>query len=233
MKKRKSYTDILKSIIIFIFFASCVLYLCIALFNISSYLMNFIHLQYTNTQDLPSFSDVFNSVFSVINILVTSCLSYLIYKLTKKQGYDLHNYNIASSASIFLRSFESCITNAIIHEYNKYRKESLKLKPVVTLDDKEIFIHMSKVIGYLEDDRVKDGLYNLYFIMRSDASILSLINKDLLDKSEEIMTDQDLYSSLEKTVHSDKNQDKKFFYVESELHRNALNELYNLSKFKS
>lgn len=231
MKKNKSCKGLSK-IIIGIILCLGILYLFIAIWNISPYLKNFIFFQFTDKQDLPSFSDLFNSIFSVINILVTSYLSYLIYRLTKKQGYDLYNSNIASSASIFLRSFESCITNAIIYEYNKTREEVDKFKPITILDDKEIFIHMSKVIGYLENDDIKDGLYNLYFIMRSDTSILSLINKELIVKFEDKMTKQDLHDFLEKTVYSSNNKVKKYFYVESELHKNALIELYHLSKFK-
>lgn len=231
MKKKKSCKGLSK-IIIGVIFCLCILYLFIVIWNISPYIKNFILFDYTDKQDLPSFSDLFNSIFSVINILVTSYLSYLIYRLTKKQGYDLYNSNIANSASIFLRSFESCIINAIIYDYNKTREEADELKPVTILDDKEIFIHMSNIIGYLKNDEVKDGLYNLYFIMRSNASILSLINKELIVKVEEKMTERDLYDFLEKTVYSSNNKVQKYFYVESELHKNALIELYNLSKFK-
>jgi len=211
----------------------CSIYLVISIFILLPYFKNFIEGKYIlDVNDLPNFSDVFNSIFSVISILVTSYLSYLIYELTKKENDDLHNYNISSSASIFLRSFETCVINGLIDKYNDCREGSSKLNTIVTVDQKDVFDHMSKIIGYIEDEDLKDGLYNLYFIMIAGKAILSIIDKNIIVKSDNPTDSINLYETLQNIKNPKNVESEKYFYVSSDKHKKAIDKLYELSKFK-
>lgn len=227
MKKRKDSKEISKFIIGIIIFIS-VVYLCIAIFNISSYLNDFLYLQYTNKQDLPEFSDVFNSIFSVVNILVTSYLSYLIYNLTKKANCDSYNLNVASASYIIIKTFERWVLNIYINSL-----EESDLKTFSIFNNNELSNQVSKLIGFIENDEIRDGLYNLCtFVYHSEAkqNLSSIIDYNLLIKNENLNTVDAIGDIIDK-FNEDRNI-HQYNYVTDIKIRATLVKLYKLSRSK-
>lgn len=204
-----------------------VIYLVVSTAFLLPYLFKFFYGEYkVEVNDLPNYSDIFNSIFSVISILATSYLSYLIYRLTKKQNHDSYNLNIASPAYIILKSFEIHIVNSLMEDYNKYETDSNKLTPFRYINGEELFSNVSKIIGCISEDELKDRLYNLYFIIDKDSDFNYILDEKFIIKSK--ITKQDLEKLLSEIVGN-----HEYSYISNNEHRSTLKELYKLSKTRS
>lgn len=204
---------------------SLVIYLIISISLLAPYLKKFLEGNYAiDLNDLPNFSDLFNSIFSVINILITSFLSYLIYNLTKKANCDSHNLNVASSSYIIIKTFERWVLNTYIKSLDS------DLKTFYIFDNNEVSNQISKLIGFIQHDEIRDGLYNLCtFIYHAETkqSLDSILDYNLLIKNENLNTMSAIKDILEKFNES--RNIHQFNYVKDEKIRLALNELYKLS----
>ena len=96
MKKMKPQKKIM--IIILIIFG---VYLCISIINLIPYAINFFNNNYiVETSDLPNYSDIFNSIFTVLNIIITSLFSYIIYNIYELQYNTEYNKDVAAPISL-------------------------------------------------------------------------------------------------------------------------------------
>ena len=79
-------TNLLQKILITVVLLSLATYCTISIVLMAPYLVGFINGKYlVQIQDLPTYRDVFNSLFIVLNIIVTTLLSYMIYRLSVGQ----------------------------------------------------------------------------------------------------------------------------------------------------
>ena len=212
------------------FFSIILLGLCISIFIflLINYFINFFKTKYSrNLNALSNSSDLFDSIVSVFNIVITAYLSYLIYNFTKKANCDSHNLNVASSSYIILKTFERWVVNMHI----KFLNPSLNTFSII--DENELSSQASKLIGFIQNDKIRDGLYSLCIFIcysKSKESIDSILDYNLLIKKENLNTMNSIKDILDKfdedrSIH-------QYNYVKDEKIRAALNELYRLSRSK-
>lgn len=88
-------------VIFFVILLICLGYLYIVFTLMIPYFEEFINGSYLiENVDLPTYSNVFDSIFDILGILVTAYFSYSVYKLSSNQEKDSYNREIASSANI-------------------------------------------------------------------------------------------------------------------------------------
>ena len=91
----------LLKIILGILITISAIYMVILIICLSPYVTKFLNNYYViEPNDLPNYSDMFNSLFVTINIIVTSIFSYVIYKIYVQQYNTSYNADVAGSATM-------------------------------------------------------------------------------------------------------------------------------------
>lgn len=169
------------------------------------YLIMFFNNKYiVEPNDLPNYRDVFNSIFLVTQIIITSVLTFLLYRtaeLQRKQNYEINNTKIASYLfyelkfslmGIIASLYTSKISNildeeiAIVNELTgevgtKSGLESIKgLKELRTfpITDSEKLKDSLSEITHLLGNEIDDKDIMFYFLFIMDLNKATCDNSD-------------------------------------------------------
>ncbi|WP_394887513.1 hypothetical protein [Clostridium butyricum] len=175
-------TDIKFPNIFSIILIICILYLGISILSLFPYTLNlFKEIYIIEPNDLPKYSDVFNSIFTVLNIIISSILSYMVYNLYKTQYNATYNKDIASSSIIIYYTLKYNILNNIVYLLEKnlnylideeYIRERDKI-PANSIEfiqnlkspslsyTNNIQTYVPNVIGYIRNTHTKNILFTI------------------------------------------------------------------------
>ncbi|WP_195940920.1 hypothetical protein [Romboutsia sp. 1001713B170131_170501_G6] len=204
------------------------------------------------SNDLPNFSDVFNSIFTTLNIIITTVVSYMIYRLNKSQDIDRYNkeiagpsllllysikYNIMRSISIFLINnideLEESYYTRKVDNKKVNSKQYIKTTTFPKFPQEELKENIPSIIGHVTDEKIKTKLYMLFLDINKRYKSS---NKDIGD-----ILIYTLKEDLIKEGHLIEKDSKKWVYIISGMqnndwsclkddYREIMNQLSNISK---
>lgn len=193
-------------ILFFIVFISFI-YIIVGVIFLLPYLKIFLNGGYLiQTEDLPNYSNLFDSIFSVVGILSSSILGVLVYKITKTQAKISQNqmniqYNneISGSAEIIYTAIKYKILNDLSNFFkqNKDAFESQKYMSVSLREEdaKEVLANTSignlsiienkfetlqRVISNMNNKREKTHLIAMLEDMNRDNTVLYIFMKHII-----------------------------------------------------
>lgn len=159
-----------------------IVYLAISIFILVPYGIKFINNHYViEPNDLPNFSDVFNSIFTTLNIIMSALISYMIYRLSKSQDRDRYNkeiagpsllllygikYNLLRSISTFLiKNIDELEDSYYILEVNNMKansKDYIEHNKFPKFPQEDLKGNIPSIIGHLTGEKIKTKLYMLF-----------------------------------------------------------------------
>ncbi|MGU8548613.1 hypothetical protein [Clostridium perfringens] len=175
------------------------IYLGVSLFYLLPFGISFFRGTYITSNDLmPNYSTVFESIFTLINILTSLLVSFLLYKLTQKQSIDSYNKEIAGPSNLVYFKIKYYLIHCLIEELRNNSEniisESFSTKngikqsnsviyrnlPQVNIDNLEDNIY--KILGEIKDDKSVNKLLIVSEDIRRNA-LLSMLKPGLIDLS--------------------------------------------------
>lgn len=176
MKNRKISLEPFIKVMILIILALSIMYCIISFVNIIPFGIKFIRGEYLADSLYPNYSSVYSSVFTLINIVITGCLSWLVYKINNEQKNNNYNINIVSPANgiYYIIKFYllECVYNYLNNtkgiwvdeEYKNTDGEIVKASEVISkscpnVNSDKIEEYLFKIIGNIEEPRIRHNLF--------------------------------------------------------------------------
>lgn len=205
--ERSGNNSFLKKLIVMVLLLSSI-YLIIALINLIPFGINFLcGKYYVNDNLFPNYSNVFNSIFTIISIIISSCFSWMLYKINNEQKNNNYNLNIASPASAIYLIIKFNLLSDLIEilnlEENKsiFKNEKYKDKNGQVCEASDIFSdkwprvntekveeYLFKIIGDIEDIDLKKVLFALVQDVSDGRNItLTMLETGLIDTKKNII----------------------------------------------
>lgn len=228
----------------------CVCYLLCSIFMLIPYAIKFYNNQYIiEPNDLPNYSDIFNSIFVVLNIIVSSILSYMIYKLYKNQYNATYNKDVSGPSVLLYYTLKFNIMRSISHflqeniadlKEEKYIMQKDK-KPKCAIQyiketkcpkldyTKEIKEQVPSVIGYIEDKHIQHRLFMIFQDLYSnniDGRLVYVLSDKLIKDYKLIEKSSNKWVYIISNIYKDNWEDLNSDYKE------LMEKLYELSETK-
>lgn len=210
-KKRKKFDSVLKIILALTAIVS-VIYVFISIKFLVPYGIKFLSSHYViEPNDLPKYSDVFNSIFVILNIIMSTLVSYMIYRLNKNQDRYQYNKEVAGTCLLLLytikfnimRSLSTFLINNIDELEDSYytisrdgeqvdSKDYILTSKCPKFSPEELKESIPSIIGHIEDEDIRIKFYTLFLdIYMSykgprkdmDERIVYTLSKDLIDNN--------------------------------------------------
>lgn len=207
-KKRKKFDNGFKIILALMAIVS-VIYVMVAIRFLVPYGVKFFSNHYIiEPNDLPKYSDVFNSIFVILNIIMSTLVSYMIYRLNKNQDKYQYNKEVAGTCLLLfytikfniMRSLSSFLIKHIDtledSEYTRSSdgkqadsKEYILTTKCPKFSPEELKEAIPSIIGHIEDEDIRIKFYTLFLdIYMSykgpskdvDERILHTLREDLI-----------------------------------------------------
>lgn len=203
MSKNKNH-NLLKKIMV-AFIIVCTIYLIISIRYLCPYFKNFLYNYYIiEPNDLPNYSDLFNSIFVILNIVMTSIFSYIIYNIYVLQYNTSYNsdiagpvamlyyvlkFNIISSIHILLlNNIDQLEPSKYLKEYNGVKTELeaidfIKINFIGINRIPELDEYLKSTIANINDEYMRMKLFaicediRLYYINKKINGTTSKDNK--------------------------------------------------------
>ncbi|MDU7904638.1 MAG: hypothetical protein E7J25_00850 [Paeniclostridium sordellii] len=255
MKRTKKEKVLLPNILGFILII-CVAYLAISLVYLVPYASNFFKNHYIiEPGDLPNFSDIFNSLFTVLNIIISSVLSYMVYKLYKDQYNAAYNKDIASSSILLYYTLKLNImrsTSYFLNQNIKDLEEEYFIKKGSDIPQNSIYYiktsqcptlnytetlkdHIPSVIGYIDDESIRTKLFYICEDLSSEYKksndvedkLIYVLSSDLVQNSKLVEKSGDKWANVIENMYSDN------WINLNENYKKLMNKLLELSKTKN
>lgn len=182
--KKIGFSKFLAVLFLIVVVILSLIYLGVSLFYLLPFGISFLRGTYITSNDLmPNYSTVFESIFTLINILTSLLVSFLLYKLTQKQSIDSYNKEIVGPATTLYFKIKFCVFWALC-ENIKSKKDSL-----INIENeniKNLFLNLEKpgindiqeclfkVIGVIEDTEIR----HMLFVLTEDISTKFILSKN-------------------------------------------------------
>lgn len=241
MKKFKKigFSKFLAVLFLIVVVILSLIYLGLSLFYLLPFGISFLKGTYITSNDLmPNYSTVFESIFTLINILTSLLVSFLLYKLTQQQSIDSYNKEIVGPATATYFKLKFCIIWALCKKMNAEKDNLINSE---NENIKNIFLNLKKpkindipdylfkIIGVIEDKKIRNVLYVLTEdILNEKLEVLCFFGDSLVnDELELIEKDALIWEEISKNIIDD-----NFDNFGSE-YRKLFENLYELTKMKN
>lgn len=185
--------NILEKILFFILIISFI-YVLIGVILLFPYFKVFLKDGYIiSPSDLPNYSSLFDSIFSVIAIMSSAILGIMVYRVTENQVNIQYNSEIAGSSEIIYTSIKFKLLHDLANFFEE-NKEGFKDEEYVTVS----FEKKNSIESLLNNDMGKLS------IVEPNFEILQKVISNISDEKEKIH----LIAMLE-----DMNRDKTLLYI--------------------
>lgn len=221
-----------------------IIYLLISLTNIVPFGIEFIKGEYSAVSNVyPNYVNVFNSIFTVINILVTSSFSYLLYSTNREQKNNNYNKDIASKSTavyyqlkfILLNSYSDILikNKAIIHDgfYNskvgKKKCSDILFDKMPEVYSEDLEQNIFSIIGFIRERDTRKNLFYLINDIKANKNISYVLKEEIIGEQSKLMQ---VEGEKLVQVFYDIFNDKYDFLDDS--YHNLMLELQKLSEYK-
>lgn len=204
ISKKINSDFILKGLVIIILCLS-ITYLVISLMNLIPFGIYFLQGQYyVDNAFFPNYSNVFNSIFTVVSIIVSGCFSWILYRINNEQKNNNYNINIASPAAAIYYIIKfyllSCLSDVLKNSKSALKDEEIKFKNGRIGKTSEVFNYecprvntekiqeyLFKMVGGIEETDLRHTLFVLVEDISSNRNIVSILKKGLVDDNKNIV----------------------------------------------
>ncbi len=182
IKEKGILKNLTVSILIGIILLS-VIYLIIAFVNLIPIGMQFLKGEYSVTTDImPNYSTVFESIFTLVSILTSLLVSFLLYKLTKQQVTTEYNKEIVGPANLVYFKIKHYLIYYLIENLNNnyYRINTEEATQTRTRYEIESIIYRN--FPEINTDNLEENIYKILGEIENEESVrkLLIINEDIL-----------------------------------------------------
>lgn len=152
------------------------IYLGISLFCLLPFGIRFLKGTYITSNDLmPNYSTVFESIFTLINILTSLLVSFLLYKLTQKQSIDSYNKEIVSPANLVYFKIKHYLIHCLIEELQNNRGRIISgefsTENGIKQSDSVIYINFPQV----NIDNLEENIYKILGEIKDYTSVKKIL----------------------------------------------------------